>query len=170
MYKPRHALCSVIFTLPISFLKETGSSHFRGSDGCSGRNSVWMTSRSALFARYIQCLSSTIVVMMSSMNPSIDYFVAVISIINGYAVARWFSDCCLFSCGSKYWCGEFRYYVSQASYRSRSLPRSIAASLKVAYSSSASVVPKGNLRQRKDSSLTIAMHVDAVVVIACIRQ
>ena len=60
--------------------------------------------------------------------------------------------------------------VSQASSRSRSFPRSIAASLKFTYSSGASVMPKGNLRQRKDSSSTIAMHVDAVFAIACIRQ
>ena len=40
---------------PASFLNESGSSCFRSSDGYSGRNSVWMTNRAALFARSIHC-------------------------------------------------------------------------------------------------------------------
>ena len=43
--------------------------------------------------------------------------------------------------------------------------RSIAASPTALYSSGAGVLPKGNLRQRKTSSLTIAMHVDVVVAL-----
>ena len=69
---------------------------------------------------------------------------------------------------SKYWCGEFRSYVSQDPSQSRSFPRSIAASLTVVYSSGAGVVPKGNLRQKKSISFNIAMHVDVVVSFACI--
>ena len=42
-----------------------------------------MTNRDALFAHSIQCLPSTVVVMMSSMNPSIDDFMAVISTDRG---------------------------------------------------------------------------------------
>ena len=40
----------------------------------------------------------------------------------------------------------------------------------VVYSAGAGVVPKGNLKQRKDISSTIAMHANAIVVLACIRR
>ena len=43
------------------------------------------------------------------------------------------------------------------------------SSLTVVYSAGAVVVPKSNLRQRKAILSTILMHVDAVVVFACIR-
>ena len=65
MSHPRHVLCSASCPSPASFLKEIGSSSFRGSDGCSGRKSVWMTDRAALFAQSIKCLTSTVMVMMS---------------------------------------------------------------------------------------------------------
>ena len=129
-----------------------------------------MTNRSARFARSIQCLSSTVMVMLSLMNPSIDASVDLMSTDNGSAVARWLSDCCLFSCGSKDQCGKFRSSVSQDSSRSRSLPRYIAASPTVVYSAGVGVVPKGDLRQRKASSFTIAFHVDTVVEFSCIRR
>ena len=129
-----------------------------------------MTNRAVLFARSIQCLSSTVMVMMSFMKPSIDASVAVISTAKGSAVARRLSDFCFSSFGSKDWCGEFRSSVSQDSSRSRSFPRSIAASLTVVYSAGAGVVPKGNLKQRKASSSTIEIHVNAVVAFACIRR
>ena len=45
-------------------------------------------------------------------------------------------------------------------------PRSIAAFLKVVYSSGAGVVPKGNHRQRKSSLSTIDMQVYPVVAFA----
>ena len=77
MSHPRHILCSDSFPSSASFLKESGLSSFRGYDGCSGLNSVWMTNRAALFARSIQCLSLTVMVMMSLMKPSIDTSVAV---------------------------------------------------------------------------------------------
>ena len=170
MYKPRHIFCLDSCPSPTSFLKESGLSHFRCSDGCSGRNSLWMTNRATLFARSIQCLSSTVMLMMSSMKPSIDASVAVISTAKGSAVTRWLADCCFYSCGSKDRCGEFRSSVSQDSSLSRLLPRSIAASLTVIYFASAGVVPKGNLKQRKAILLTNEMHVDAVVAFACIRQ
>ena len=38
-----------------------------------------MTSSAAIFVHSIQCLSSTVMVMMSSLNPSIDASVAVMS-------------------------------------------------------------------------------------------
>ena len=129
MYHPRHVLCLAGCPPTAILLKESGSSHFRGSDGYSGRKSVWMTNRAALFARYIQCLSLTVMGMMSSMNPYIDASVAVMYTSKGSSVARCLVDCCLSSCGSKDWCGEFRSSVSQDSSRSRSFPTSIAASL-----------------------------------------
>ena len=109
-------------------------------------------------------------VMMSSMNPSIHASVAVMSNSKGSDVSRWLAGCCFYSCGSKDQCGEFRSYVSQDSSRVRSLPRSIVASLTVLYSAGAGVVPKGNLRQRKARSSTIAMHVNVVVAFECIRR
>ena len=60
--------------------------------------------------------------------------------------------------------------MSQDSSRSISFPGSIAASLTVVYSAGAGVVPKGDLRQRKDISTNISIHVNAVVVFACIRR
>ena len=90
------------------------------------------------------------------------------STVKGSAVARCLAECCFSSCGSKDWCGEFISSVSQDSFLSRSFPRSIAASLTVIYSSGAVLVSKGTLRKRNYSSLTIEMHVDAVVAFACI--
>ena len=109
-------------------IKESGSSRFRGYDGCSGRNSVWMTNRATFFARPIQCLSLTVMVTMLLMNPSIDASIDVISTASGSAFARWFENCCLSQFWSKDMCGEFRSSVSQYLSRSRLFPRSIAAS------------------------------------------
>ena len=170
MYHRRHVLCSASCSSPASLLKESGLSCFRVYDGCSGRNSAWMTKRAALFVQSVQCLSSAVMVMMSLMNPFIHTSVAVISTDQGYAIARWLYDCCLSSCGSKDRCGEFISYVSQDSYWIRLFPRSISASLTVVYSAGASVVPKINLRKKKNFSSTIAMHVDEVVAFACIQR
>ena len=170
MSQPRHVFCSDSCPSPATFLNESGSSRFRGSDGCRGRNSVWMTNRAVLLARSIQCSSSTVMVTVSLMKPSIDASVTVISTAKGSVVARWLADLCFSYCGSKDRCVEFRSSVSKDSSQSRSLLRSIAASLTVVYSAGAGVVPKGNLKQRKASSSTIAMHVDAVFTCACIRQ
>ena len=154
---------------PVS-LKESGLSCFRGYDGCSGWNSVWMTNRAVIFAQSIQCSPSTVVVMMSSMNPSIDSSMAVMSIAKGSAVTRCLSDWCFSSCGSKDRCSKFRSSVSQDPSLSILLPRSIASSLTVVYSAVAGVIPKVNLSQRKAFSSTIAMHVGTVVAFACIRR
>ena len=59
--------------------------------------------------------------------------------------------------------------MSQDSSQSRSVPRSIAASLIVVYYSGVGVVPKGNIRQIKASSSIIAIHVDAVFAFSCIQ-
>ena len=75
---------------------------------------------------------------------------------------------CFYSVGIKDMCGKFRLSVSQDSSRSRSLPRYFAASLTVVYSAGAGVATKGNLKHRKASSLTIAMHVDEVFAFVCI--
>ena len=105
-----------------------------------------MTNRAALFSQSIQCLSSTAMVTISLMNPSIDVYVAVMSNAKGSAIARWRVDLCFYSCVSKDRCGNFRSSVSQDSSRSILLPRSIAASLIVVYSSGAGVVTKGILK------------------------
>ena len=49
MYHPMHVFFSSNFSSLTSFLKESGSSRLRGSNGCSGRNSIWITNRAALF-------------------------------------------------------------------------------------------------------------------------
>ena len=167
---PRHVFGSASCPYLVSFLKESGSSCFRGSDGCSGQKSVWMTHRASLFARSIQCFSSTVMVIMSSMNPSIDASVAVMSTAKESTVVRELVGCCLSSCGSKDWCGQLRSSVSQDSSRSRLFPRSIVASLTAVYSAGAGVAPKINHRQIRDSLSNICMHVDSVVVFACIRR
>ena len=115
MSHPSHVLYLAICPSPTSLLKENGLSSFRGSDGCSGRNIVWMINRAAIFERSIQCLSSTVMVMISSMKPSIDASVAVISTAKGSDVSRWLADCCFSSCRSKDWYGDFRLSVSQDS-------------------------------------------------------
>ena len=166
----RGIFCSAGCLYPINLLNESGSSCFRGSDGCSGRNSVCMTNRAALFAGSIHWASSTVMVLMSSMNPSIDAPVAMISTAKWSAFARWLADCCFSSGGNKYWCGKLILSVSQDWSWSRFLPRSIAASLIVLYSAGAGAVPKGNLKQRKSNLSTISMHVDAVFTFACIRR
>ena len=88
MSQPRHVFCSASCPSTASFLNESGSSSFSGSDGCSGQNSLWITNRSALLGRYIQWLSSIVMVMMSSMKPSIDASVAMISTAKGSAFVR----------------------------------------------------------------------------------
>ena len=93
-----------------------------------------MTNRASLFARSIQCLSSTVMVMIALMNPSIDASVAVISIANGSAVARCIYDCFFFSYGSKDWCGNFISSMSQDASQIRLLPWYFAASITVVYS------------------------------------
>ena len=113
MSQPRHVFCSAGFPSPASFLNESESSRFRGSDGCSGRNSVCMTNRAALFVQSIQWSSSTVMAMMSSMKPSIDASVAVISTAKGSAFARWLADCYFSSVGIKDMCGKLRSFVSQ---------------------------------------------------------
>ena len=129
-----------------------------------------MNNRAAPFARSIQWSSSTVIVMMSSMNPPIDASVAVISTAKGSAFARWLADCCFSSDGIKDLCGKLRSSVSQDYNRSRSLPRYISASPTVVYSAGTGVVLKGNIKQIKSSSSTFAMHVDMVVAFACIRR
>ena len=113
MSQPRHVFCSEIFPSADSFLNESGSSCFRGSDECSGWNSVFMTNRAVLFARSIQCLSSTVMVMVSLINSFIDNSVAVISTAKGSDVVIWLADCCCSSGGSMYRCGELISSVSQ---------------------------------------------------------
>ena len=54
MSHPRQVFCLTSLLSPASFLKESGSSHFSGSDACSGHNSVWMTNRATPFSQSIQ--------------------------------------------------------------------------------------------------------------------
>ena len=103
-----------------------------------------MNNRAAIFAHYIQCLSLTVMVMMSLMNTSIDTYMAVMSTAWGYTFEIFFADCCLYSCESKDLCGQFRSSVSKNSSQSRSFHSSIAASLIVVYSSGTGAVPTGN--------------------------
>ena len=170
MFRPRHILFPDSFPSLASFFKEIGLSCFRGSNGCSGRKSVWMTNKAALYTLSIQCLASTVMVMISLNNPSIDASVDMISTARGSAFVGWIVDCCLSSCCSKDLCGGFRSSVYQDLSRSRSFPRYISASLAVVYSSGTCVVPTGNIRQRKASPSTIYMQVDTVVESVCIRR
>ena len=64
-----------------------------------------MTNKAALFAQSIQWSSSTVMVMMSSMKPSIDASVDVISTAKGSAFSRWLADCCFSFVGIKDLCG-----------------------------------------------------------------
>ena len=129
-----------------------------------------MTNRAALFPRSIQCFSSTVMVMMLSVNPYIDSYVAMMSTSRGSTFAIWIVKCCLSSCGSKDMCGEFISSMLQNSSWGRLFPRSIAASLTVVYSDGTGVVPNGDRRHRKASSYTISMQVEAVVAFARIRR
>ena len=113
MSQPGHVFCSASGTSPASFPNGSGSSRFRGSNGCSGRNSVCMTNRAALFVQSIQCSPSAVMVMMSSMKQSIDVSVDVISTAKGSSVEMWLADCCFSFCGTKDLCGKLRSSVSQ---------------------------------------------------------
>ena len=108
-------------------------------------------------------------VMMSSINPSIDDYLAVMSTDRGSAFSKIFSRYCLSSFGSKVLCGELIFPVSQHSPLSILFPRYIDASLIVVYSSGGGVVPNGGCRHRKDSLSTIVMQVDAIVAFSSIR-
>ena len=96
MSNPRDVFCSANCPSPVSSLKDSGSSRFIGSDGCSGWKSVWTTNRAALFAQSIQCSSSTVMVMMSLIIPYIDASVAVMSTDEVSDVEIWLVDCFLF--------------------------------------------------------------------------
>ena len=72
-----------------------------------------MTNRAAIFVRSIQRSSSTVMVMMSSMKPSIDASVAVISTAKGSDFSRWLDYCCFSPVVSKDLCGELGSFVSQ---------------------------------------------------------
>ena len=75
---PRNVFAQPVLYPQQVYLRIVESLILRGSNGCSGRNSVWMTNRAALFARSIQCLSSPVMLMMTLMNPYIDSYMAVI--------------------------------------------------------------------------------------------
>ena len=107
---------------------------------------------------------------MSSMNPSIDDYVAVTSTSRGSDFARLFSDCGSSSFESKVLCGELRLYLSQDFSLSRLFPGSISASLIVIYYAGAGVALKGNHRQRKAGFSSIAIKVNAVVAFAWIQR
>ena len=86
MFHPRYDFCLDSCPFPASFLKESGLSVFRGYDGYSGRNSVWMTNKAAVFARSTHCLSLTVFVMMLLMKPYIDASDDVISTAKGVPI------------------------------------------------------------------------------------
>ena len=160
---PRQVLRSSSPPTPASFLRDSGSSCFSGSDAFSGWNIVLMTNRAAIFARSTQCLSSTVVVVIFLMKPSIDASLAVMYTSRGYVFAKLSSEWCLFSSRSRFLCGKLRYVVSCDSSLSSSFPRSIATLLIVSYSSGVGVVPKGNRRQRNFGLSTIYIQVNVVV-------
>ena len=91
---------------------DSGSSCLRDSDIYSGRNGIWMTNRDSLLASSIQCSSLTVMVMVLSMNPSIDASMAMISTAMGSASERWFVGCYISSFGSKVLFGELKSAVS----------------------------------------------------------
>ena len=105
-----------------------------------------MNNRAALFTCSIQCLSSTVMVTIFSMNPSIDASVSVISTARGSDFARCFDNCSFSSFGSKVLCDKLRLSISQDSSLSRCFLRSILAFLIVVYYAGVGMVPKGNLR------------------------
>ena len=90
MSHPRHFLCLASFPSPTSFLRKSASSRLRGSVGCSDHNSVQMINISVIFTRYIQCLSLTVMVMVSLVNPPIDTSVAAMSTAKGSIFAKMF--------------------------------------------------------------------------------
>ena len=168
MSNTRHVFVRIVVPPPSIFFKKSRSSRFRGSDGCTGQESVWITNRAALFARSIQGFSSTIMVMMPLNNPYIVAYEAVMFTAKGSSIVIWLVDCCFSSCGSKNQWVDFRSSLYQYSSWSRSFPRYIATSLTLIYYSGAGVMPKGNHSQRKAISYIISMHVNTVVAFVCI--
>ena len=72
MSQPRHVLRLASWTSPTSLRSERGSYHFRGFLGCQGLNMVWMINKAAFSAHSTQCGLPMVMVMMSSMNTSIE--------------------------------------------------------------------------------------------------
>ena len=129
-----------------SFLRESRLSCSSGSDAFSGSNHVWMTNTAAVFARFIQYLLSTVMVIILLMNPSIDASLASMLSARGSYFARWYTDWRLSSSWSRFLCGEWISVVPHKSSLSRSFTRYIADFLIVVNSSGVGVVPKVHRR------------------------
>ena len=79
MSQPRHVLCLSSWNSPASMRSERGSSRFISSKYCSGLNMVWMTNKAKVLVCYTKFESSMVMVMMSSMNPSIQAYFDLMS-------------------------------------------------------------------------------------------
>ena len=108
--------------------------------------------------------------MMLSMDVFIDASIDVMSTDRGATFTIWFAGGCLSSFGRKVLCGESRLSVSHDSPLSISFSRSISASLIVAYSAGAGLVPKGKHRNRNANFSTIALQVYAILAFAWILR
>ena len=123
---------------------------------------TWTTNKAAFLVRSTHFGSSMVMVVISSMNPSIESSFASMSTVswsawtNGYC-PRWHYN----SSSSFLWgdCSSVAYH--DLSLRI-SLPRSISDFLTVVYSDGVGVVPKGKWRHRSERFSTMAMHVDAI--------
>ena len=166
MPQPRHVLNLESRPSPDSMQSEWGSSCFIGSEDYMSLNIMWTTNKAAFFVRSNQLGSWMVMVMMSSMNPSIEASFALMSTsswsdcTNGYEGGR------LASLGSNCLWGDCRYVMSHEVSVSRSFQSYITVALVVVYSSGAGVVPKGKHMNRKANLPTIAMHVDDICVFA----
>ena len=130
---------------------------------------VWMINKYAFLARSTQRGSPMVMVVMSTINPSIEAYFASIStatwsdLTSGSEVGRYSSlgiKCC--------WVG-YRLVASHDVSARRSFPRLVSSSMMVLYSSGEDSVPKGRRRHRNASFPTIAMHVATICVFAWTR-
>ena len=127
---------------------------------------VWMIKRDA---RSNQFGSSMVMVNISSMNLSLDDYVASMS-TDSFQIFDWFLshnvDLFLKQC----MCGDQSDVSSHDFSLSGSFPMTIPDSFMVVYSASAGVFPNNRLRQSRNKFFTMEIHVDYICVLACIRR
>ena len=123
-----------------------------------------MSNKNEFLAHSNHLGSSMVILMISSMNTSIEVSFALMSTARWYTWTSGYEGGRYSSLGSNCLCVDWRSFVSHVMSVRISLPRCVSASMMVVYSTGAVVVPKGKHMQRKANMTTIMMHVDAIFV------
>ena len=104
MSHPRHVLWLASRHYPAILISERGSSSFSGSEDCSGLNMAWVPNKAVFLAPFAQFGSSTVMVMVSSLNTYIEAFFASMSTASWYAwTSAYFPEWDSYSSSSRLW-------------------------------------------------------------------